>query len=116
MLDMNQIVPSNFCLVDGVWGNEFDEVQSTPKRAGVIVGGENAVAVDIVAAAAMGIDARKIETYRLAEQLWGPVDIQIAGSGADSATAFRQGCLFSTRLRYIKETCASLCYRMVNRH
>ncbi|MCK5286821.1 MAG: DUF362 domain-containing protein, partial [Thermodesulfovibrionia bacterium] len=26
LLDMNQIVPSHFCLVDGVWGNEFDEV------------------------------------------------------------------------------------------
>jgi uncharacterized protein (DUF362 family) len=116
MLDMNQIVRSDFCLVDGVWGNEFDEVQSTPKKAGVIVGGDNAVAVDIVAAGTMGIDARTIDTYQLAQELWGRVDISVTGTGAEAATPFRQGCLFSTRLRYIKETCQSLCYRMVNRH
>jgi uncharacterized protein (DUF362 family) len=116
MLDMNQIVRSDFSMVDGVWGNEFDEVQSSPVQAGVIVGGQSILGVDMVAAAAMGIDVRKMDTYQLAQELFGPIDVDVRGSGADVAKPFRQGCLFSTRLRYIKEATASICYRMANRH
>ena len=117
LLDMNQIVPSHFCLVDGVWGNEFDEVQSTPISTSVVLAGENMLAVDISAAAVMGIDLYKNETYRMALDLWGEPDINVLGKQADEVrTDYRQGCLFSTRFRYIKETAASLAYRMVNRH
>jgi uncharacterized protein (DUF362 family) len=117
LLDMNQIVPSHFCLVDGVWGNEFDEVQSTPISTSVVLAGENMLAVDISAAAIMGIDLYKNETYKMALDLWGEPDINVLGKQADEVrTDYRQGCLFSTRFRYIKETAASLAYRMVNRH
>jgi uncharacterized protein (DUF362 family) len=116
MLDMNQIVHSDFCLVDGVWGNEFDEIQSTPVQAGVIVGGESILGVDMVAAAAMGIDVRTMDTYKLAQELFGPIDVSVIGSGKDVARPFRQGCLMSTRFRYVKEATQSICYRLVNRH
>ncbi len=117
LLDMNQIVPSHFCLVDGVWGNEFDEVQSTPISTSVVVAGENTLAVDITAAAVMGIDLYKNETYRMALELWGKPEINVLGKQVDGVkTNYRQGCLFSTRLRYFKETATSLAYRMVNRH
>jgi len=117
LLDMNQVVPSHFCIVDGVWGNEFDEIQSAPISTGVVLAGQNMLAVDIVAAAVMGIDLRKNETYRMALELWGNPEIKVTGRQADEVKInYRQGCLFSTRLRYIKETAASLAYRMVNRH
>jgi len=117
ILDMNQVVPSHFCMVDGVWGNEFDEVQSTPKYTGAVLAGENVLAVDIIAAAVMGIDLRKTDTYRMALELWGKPRIEVSGKGIDGVkTTYRQGCLFSTRLRYLKETAASICYRMFNRH
>lgn len=117
LLDMNQIVPSHFCMVDGVWGNEFDEVQSTPKHTGAVIAGENMLAVDVIAAELMGINLSEIDTYRMAFELWGDPEINLLGSLlSEVKTCFRQGCLFSTRLRYIKETTQSLLYRAFNRH
>jgi uncharacterized protein (DUF362 family) len=117
ILDMNQVVRSDFCIVDGIWGNEFDEVRSTPKYSGVIVAGQNILAVDTVAASIMGIDVNDIVTYRLAFELRGRPDIDIRGTDPESVRSrYRQGCLFTTRLRYLKETTASLAYRAVNRH
>ncbi|MBI4683185.1 MAG: DUF362 domain-containing protein [Nitrospirae bacterium] len=117
ILDMNQVVPSHFCMVDGVWGNEFDEIQSTPKFTGAIVAGENILAVDIVAAEIMGINLNKIDTYGMAFELWGDPEVNLLGSEIDDVkTSYRQGCLFTTRIRYLKETTASLAYRAVNRH
>jgi uncharacterized protein (DUF362 family) len=117
LLDMNQIVPSHFCLVDGVWGNEFDEVQSTPISTNVVLAGETMLAVDIIAASIMGINLYNNETYRMALDLWDCPEITVLGNQVDELrTNYRQGCLFSTRLRYLKETTQSLAYRMVNRH
>ena len=117
VLDMNQVVPSHFCIVDGVWGNEFDEIQSTPKHTGAVIAGENLLAVDMIAAEIMGINLNYIDSYRMAMDLLGDPEINLLGDGLDEVkTMFRQGCLFTTRLRYIKETAASLAYRAVNRH
>ena len=117
VLDMNQVVPSHFCLVDGVWGNEFDEIQSTPKCSNVVLAGENILAVDIIAASVMGIDLYQNETYRMALELWGRPEINMLGNRVEELRKnYRQGCLFSTRIRYIKETTQSIAYRMVNRH
>ncbi len=117
ILDMNQIVSSHFCIVDGVWGNEFDEIQSTPKFTGAVVAGDTILAVDLVAAEIMGINLSDIDTYRAAFELWGDPEVNLLGDGLDEVkTRYRQGCLFTTRLRYFKETTASLAYRAVNRH
>jgi uncharacterized protein (DUF362 family) len=117
LLDMNQIVQSHFCIVEGIWGNEFDEVQSTPKYTGAIIAGENMLAVDMVAANIMGIDIHEIDTYRMAFELWGKPEVNLIGIEPESIRVnYRRGCLFSTRIRYIKETIASLAYRAVSRH
>jgi uncharacterized protein (DUF362 family) len=117
ILDMNQILRSDFCIVDGIWGNEFDEVQSTPKYSGVIVAGHDILAVDSVAASIMGIDVNNIVTYRLAFDHWGRPEYCVNGTDIESVCCnYRQGCLFTTRLRYLKETAASLAYRALNRH
>jgi uncharacterized protein (DUF362 family) len=117
VLDMNQVIQSHFCMVDGVWGNEFDEVQSTPIKTGVVIAGENLLAVDLVAGAVMGIDLHKNESYRMAFDLWGEPEINPLGASInDVKVSYRQGCLFSTRLRYVKEATASVLYRVVNRH
>jgi uncharacterized protein (DUF362 family) len=117
VLDMNQVIPSHFCLVDGVWGNEFDEVQSTPLYTGAVIAGENMLAVDMVSATVMGIDLRKNGTYRRAFSLWGKPEINLSGTEVDGMKiSYRQGCLFSTRLRYCKEASACIAYRLFNRH
>ncbi len=117
VLDMNQVVTSHFCMVDGVWGNEFDEVQSTPIKTGAIVAGENLLAVDLVAGAVMGIDLHKNMSYRMAFDLWGKPEVKLLGRSIDEVKVpYRQGALPSTRVRYLKETTASIFYRMLNRH
>ncbi|MCX6348134.1 MAG: DUF362 domain-containing protein [Candidatus Aureabacteria bacterium] len=117
VLDMNQVIESDFCLVDGVWGNEFDEIQSAPVNAGVVIGGENLLAVDEVAAAVMGIDVGAMNTYQTAWELFGKPEIEQTGAPLSEVCGkFRQGCLLSTRFRYIKEAAGSLCYRAVCRH
>ncbi len=117
ILDMNQVVQSDFCMIDGVWGNEFDEVQSNPKFTGAVVAGSNILAVDMIAAEIMGVNLNNIDTYRMAFELWGDPEINLLGNGFDeSRSVYRQGRLFSTRLRYLKETAASLAYRTFNRH
>lgn len=117
VLDMNQVIKSDFCLVDGVWGNEFDEIQSTPVNCGVVVGGKNILAVDRVAAAVMGIDIKAMDTYRRAAEIFGEPDVKILGESLEEIRKnFRQGCLLSTRFRYLKETAQSICYRCVCRH
>lgn len=117
VLDMNQVIKSDFCLVDGVWGNEFDEIKSTPVNAGVVIGGENVLAVDRTAGKVMGIDLKRSETYRKAAELFGEPEVKLEGHPLEEVRGkFRQGCLLTTRFRYIKEGAASLCYRAVCRH
>ena len=117
VLDMNQIVRSDFCIVDAVWGNEFDEIQSAPVNIGAIVAGGDMLAVDTVAASLMGIEAESIESYRLARDLFGCGDADVRGCDPEHLRKlFKRGCLPSTRLRYIKEAMQSLCYRAMNRH
>lgn len=117
IIDMNQIVPSHFCLIDGIWGNEFDEVQSTPLYTGAVIAGKNILAVDTVAASIMGVDLCQNDTYRMAFDLWGKPEINLLGKDVnDVKITYRQGCLFSTRIRYIKEASASIAFRMLNRH
>jgi len=117
VLDMNQIIHSHFCMVDGVWGNEFDEVQSTPIKTGVVIAGENLLAVDFIAGEVMGIDLHEINSYRMALELFTKPEIKLLGTPIDEVkVSYRRGCLFSTRLRYLKETIASILYRIVNRH
>lgn len=117
VLDMNQVVKSHFCMVDGIWGNEFDEIQSTPKHTSAIIAGENILAVDLVSAKLMGIDLNDIDSYRNAFELWEYPKLNLLGTDPEKLiTQYRRGCLFTTRLRYIKETMLSLFYRCFNRH
>jgi uncharacterized protein (DUF362 family) len=117
VLDMNQIVKSDFCMIDGVFGNEYDEVQSTPKYTGAVIAGQNMLAVDLIAAEIMGINLNMIDTYTRAFELWGEPVVNLLGDDLrEVQTSYRQGCLFTTRIRYVKETAASLAYRAFNRH
>lgn len=54
-----------FCLVDGIVGGEGNgPLDATPKTAGVIVAGENPVAVDFVCAHVMGFDCTRLPSIK----------------------------------------------------
>lgn len=57
-----------FNVVDGLVGSEVDEINGSPVEMNLIIAGRDMVAVDSVATAVMGIDPRKVEHLRLAEE------------------------------------------------
>ncbi len=65
--DLHSIYPRMFALVDGIVGMEGNgPIQGTPKHAGVLVAGQDMVAVDATCCRLMRIDPLKIEYLRLA--------------------------------------------------
>jgi len=53
------------CIVDGIIAGEKEgPMEQTPKKAGVILGGTNAVLIDKVAADIMGFDYQKVPQIR----------------------------------------------------
>jgi len=114
ILDINQVVKSDFCIVDGIIGNEFDEVQSHPVKSGIVVAGENALAVDLVAARCMGIDPEKIDTYRLAEELFGKPKVVVKGAGIEEVRKnYRTSVLLSSKMRLLGERALGRFYRFL---
>ncbi len=73
----NEIQRKYFCIVDGILAGEKEgPMNHTPKKAGVIIGGFNPVAIDYTAAEIMGFDWRKIPSVRegFKNQFWDLVD------------------------------------------
>jgi uncharacterized protein (DUF362 family) len=77
LVDLVRAVPPTFGVIDGLYGNEVDEVRPHPVRAGVILAGADPVAVDSVAAAVMGVPWREVPYLRvLHEQGVGCADLE----------------------------------------
>lgn len=66
--DLHSTTPSQFAIVDGIVGMEGNgPIQGTPKTAGVIVAGNDPVAVDCTCCRIMGIDPSRIDYIRLVD-------------------------------------------------
>ncbi|MBI2251898.1 MAG: DUF362 domain-containing protein [Armatimonadetes bacterium] len=59
--DLYQAIPSHLNIIDGIIGNQRDEVVSCPIKMGVVIGGYHPFYVDYVGAQIMGINPEKIE-------------------------------------------------------
>lgn len=67
---LNRRFRNTFAIVDGVVGMEGNgPIQGTPKPAGVIVMGQDLIAVDSTCCRIMGIDPEKVDYLRLAADL-----------------------------------------------
>ncbi|MEO7653699.1 MAG: DUF362 domain-containing protein [Bryobacteraceae bacterium] len=65
--ELNRIFPRSFAIVDGITGMEGNgPIQGSPKNAGVIVMGQDLIAVDATCCRIMGIDPLQIEYLQLA--------------------------------------------------
>ncbi len=80
MLDINQAIHSNFCIIDGIIGNELDECEPHPIKSGIVIAGKNPMAVDMVGCLCMGVNPMEIDTFQLAEQLFGKPKIVVKGA------------------------------------
>lgn len=68
--EVNATVPTQYSIVDGIVGMEgYGPLLGTAKKAGVLVMGANALAVDAVAARVMGVDPARVEHLALAQSI-----------------------------------------------
>jgi uncharacterized protein (DUF362 family) len=78
ILELNLVLPVGFTVIDGLVGQEGPGAPLTgqPVGAGVLVAGDNLVAVDTVGSKLMGVDPRKVAYLVMAEKAGlGPVDL-----------------------------------------
>jgi len=92
LCDLALFIKPVFFIVDGVVGMEGNGPRNgSPKKAGVILGGDNGFAVDMVMTKMMGLEAEKMPVARTA-LAWGAVvplkDVEVAGSGRDMTFNF----------------------------
>ena len=72
ILDINSTVRPDFAIVDGIIGMEGNgPIEGTPKPCGVLVLGDDPVAVDCTCARIMGLDPQRIEHLSRAAYLLG---------------------------------------------
>lgn len=72
ILDINSTVRPDFAIVDGIVGMEGNgPIQGTPKLAGVLVAGDDPVAVDATSARIMGLVPERIDYLKRAALLLG---------------------------------------------
>lgn len=112
--DIIQVIKSNFNVIDGIVGNQYDEVISNPVNSGIVIGGYDALSVDLVGCECMGISPGEVEHLRLAQQLLGSRDINVIGERIDDVKkVYKRKRLPRTTLRYTKERAMGYLYRII---
>jgi uncharacterized protein (DUF362 family) len=86
ILDINATVRPQLAIVDGIIGMEGDgPIMGTPKKAGVLVIGNNPAAVDATCSRIMGVDPRNIAYLSVREtEVIGPTDPQLIAQRGES--------------------------------
>ncbi|MBI3091767.1 MAG: DUF362 domain-containing protein [Candidatus Tectomicrobia bacterium] len=79
IVDLVQVAPPHLCLIDGIIGNNFNEVTPSPIHVGIMIGGRDALAVDIVGTQCMGINPDDIVQLTEARRILGERTIAIDG-------------------------------------
>ena len=88
--EINGTVKTHYAIVDGVIGMEgYGPLMGSAKKAGVLIMGDNALAVDATAARVMGIEPARVEHLAMADKFrFGSLrldDIAIVGSTVETA-------------------------------
>lgn len=87
IVDLNKVVLPNLGIIDGIIGNQRDEVKSYPIRSGLLLGGYDPVAVDSIASEIMAVSWREVP-YLVQAQAAGlgiadPAKIEILGPAVE---------------------------------
>ncbi len=67
-MDLASLVSTRIDVIDGVVGAELDEINRRSVRMDLVIAGVDIVATDVVVAAVMDIDPRRLGYIRLAEE------------------------------------------------
>ncbi len=68
LVDLLSVIKPEFTLIDGIIAGERDEMFPRPVKLGVIVAGEDVIAVDAVSSYIMGFNPMKIPYIRIANE------------------------------------------------
>ena len=106
LLDILQIKYPNFGLIDGVIGNQMDEVASNPINHGILLASKDCLGLDVVGTRCMGIHEEEIEFLKRAMKFYKFKEekIEVIGEQVENVMKpydRRKG--LSTHLRYLKE-------------
>ncbi len=114
IVDILQVRYPDFCIIDGIIGNQRDECRSDPIKAGLIIAGKDAIAVDSIATMCMAINPNEIRHINNAISVFGKKDIEVIGEKIEDVSKnFDRGIRLSTKVRYLCEGVLSYCYRNV---
>jgi uncharacterized protein (DUF362 family) len=105
IVDIMRIVKPDFNIVEGIIGNECDEVIANPVNSGIIIGGYDTLSVDFIGCKCMGIRPESVEHLRLAQELYGKREIRIIGNASidDVMKPYKTEVGLFTKLRYLFE-------------
>lgn len=116
IVDILQVRYPDFCVIDGIIGNQRDECRSDPVKANIIIAGRDAIAVDIIGTRCMGIDPIEIEHINNAIKVFGKREIEVIGEKIeDVAKKFNRSVKLTTKMRYLCEGALSRCYRILTK-
>src|SRR6266481_6036368 len=91
ILDINAAVGPDFAIVDGIMGMEGNgPIQGTPKECGVLVLGDNPVAVDATCCRVMGINPVRVKYLARAGTLLGHVEASKIQQRGESIASVRK--------------------------
>ena len=102
IVELNRIFRKTFAVVDGIVGMEGNgPIQGTPKRAGVMVMGQDLAAVDATCCRIMGIDPARVEYLRLASGL-GHIEQSRIEQRGESPAAVRTDFALTDRFLHLR--------------
>jgi len=91
ILDINAVVRPDFAIVDGIVGMEGNgPIQGTPKACGVLVLGDDPVAVDATCCRVMGLNPGRVKYLAQAGTLLGHVEAEKIEQRGESIASVRQ--------------------------
>lgn len=101
LLDIMQVVKSDFNIIDGIYGNQGDEVVSNPVHSSILIGGYDMIGCDTIGSKCMGVNPDDVEYLRLARELFGEREIEVIGKNIeDVKKEYSKDLMWSTRMRY----------------
>lgn len=101
LVDMNKAILPHFGIIDGIIGNQRDEVKVFPIKVGLLLGGFDPVAVDSIASEVMSVPWREVPYLVLAQDaglgVADPAQIRIKGPSVEEVRRpfDRQGTIWA---------------------
>jgi uncharacterized protein (DUF362 family) len=109
--DYMQIFRSDLNIIDGIIGNQNDEGIPHPVRSNIMIGGYDALCVDVVGTKCMGVDPEEVEYLKLLNYDTRKIEV-IGEKIEDVLRCYSRRKLPMTYIRYFVEDCLRLAIRL----